>query len=85
MKYKIKFKKSVIRDLRKITKPEVEKLLKQITQNLPSETKRCPKLKDRFKGLRKYRIGNYRIIFVLLENTVLITRISHRKDIYKKL
>ena len=84
MKYKIAFKRSVARDLKKIGKKEAEKLLKKIAKQLPSEAINCPQLKGRFKGLRKYRIGNYRVIFALLKDTVLITRIGHRKIIYKK-
>ena len=84
MKYKITFKKSVARDLKKVGKEEAEKLLKKIAKQLPSEAIHCPQLKGRYTGLRKYRIGDYRIIFALLEDTALITRVGHRKNIYKK-
>ncbi|MCK4768428.1 MAG: type II toxin-antitoxin system mRNA interferase toxin, RelE/StbE family, partial [Desulfobacula sp.] len=43
-----------------------------------------PELKGQFAGLRKYRIGNYRIIYAIIDNSVLILRIQHRKNVYKK-
>jgi mRNA-degrading endonuclease RelE of RelBE toxin-antitoxin system len=32
----------------------------------------------------KYRVGDYRVIYAVLGNEVLVLRIGHRKDIYKK-
>ena len=42
-----------------------------------------PQLKGKFAGLRKFRIGNYRVIFEIIGNEVVILRIGHRKDIYR--
>lgn len=41
-------------------------------------------LKGQFAGLRKYRIGDYRVIYAILGDDVLVLRIGHRKDVYKK-
>ena len=42
-----------------------------------------PILKGKFAGLRKFRVSNYRVIYVLQEKEVLILRIGHRKNVYK--
>ena len=42
-----------------------------------------PILKGKFAGLRKFRVGNYRVIYVLQDKKVLILRISHRKNVYR--
>ena len=84
MEYSLAFKSSVARDLKKIGKEQAKRILNKIVKELPSEAIKCPQLKGKFAGLRKYRIGNYRIIFALLEDTILIARISHRKDVYKR-
>jgi len=82
--FKITFKKSVTKDLKKISKDQVKKILDKIETNLSSASKQCPELQGQFIGLRKYRVGNYRIIFAIIENdTILITRIKHRKESYK--
>ena len=83
MKYKIAFKKSVSRDLKKIGKPQAKKILDKIEKELSSKADQYPELKGRFSGLRKCRIGDYRVIFSLLNDTVLITRIKHRKEVYR--
>ncbi len=83
MKYKISFKKSVSRDLKKIDREQVEKILVKIDKELSTKAGQYPELKGTFSGLRKCRIGHYRIIFTIINDTVLILRIKHRKDVYK--
>ena len=41
-----------------------------------------PELKGKFAGLRKYRVGDYRVIYAILGQQVLVARVSHRKDAY---
>lgn len=83
MKYKIAFKKSVARDLKKIGKEQSDRILKKIEKELVIKAAEFPELKGQFAGLRKCRIGDYRIIFTIINDTVLITRIRHRKESYK--
>ena len=83
--YKITFKKSVAKDLRKIDKKEAESILNRILQDLPNLADSLPELKGKFTGLKKYRVGNYRIIFTILNNAILIVRIGNRKDVYRKM
>jgi len=83
LKYSITFKKSVSRDLKKIDREQVEKILLKIDKELSIKADQYPELKGSFSGLRKCRIGDYRIIFTVINDTVLILRIKHRKDAYK--
>jgi mRNA interferase RelE/StbE len=43
-----------------------------------------PALKGKLAGLRKFRIGDYRIIYAILEYDIIILRIGHRKEVYRK-
>ena len=83
MSYKIAFKKSVSRDLKKLNKEEAEKILDKIEQDLPEKAATFPLLTGKFSGLRKFRIGEYRVIYTIIENTALVLRISHRRDAYR--
>ena len=83
MSYSITFKKSVFKDLNRLSKKDAKVILDRINLELTQNAERCPALKGQFKGLRKLRIGNYRVIFAIIENDVLILRIAHRKDIYR--
>jgi mRNA interferase RelE/StbE len=81
--YNIVYKKSVYRDLKKLSKPEVKKILDLIEKELIKKPEANPLLKGQFSGLRKYRVGDYRVIYALLGLDILILRISNRKDVYK--
>jgi len=83
LNYKIAFKKSVSRDLKKIDPKQVKKILKKIEDELPRRAESLPTLTGKFSGLRKFRVGDFRVIFSIIGDTALILRIRHRKEAYK--
>lgn len=84
MAFNIKYKKSVERDLGRLDKKEARRILDKIEKDLSEHAENYPVLKGEFSGLRKMRVGDYRIIFTLMDHDVLILRIGHRREIYKK-
>lgn len=84
MVYNIVYKKSVQRDLKKLSKDEARQVLKQIEEELSNNAETYPVLKGQFGGLRKYRVGAYRVIYAILKDNVLVLRIGHRKDVYTR-
>ena len=84
MAYNIVYKKSVQRDLKKLSKAEAHRVLNQVEEELSKNAETYPVLKGQFAGLRKYRVGDYRVIYAILGDDVLVLRIGHRKDVYKK-
>lgn len=83
MAYKVVYKKSVFRDLKKLPKAEARRILDKIEKELVKKPKSNPALKGRFAGLRKFRIGDYRVVYVILGKDIVILRIGHRSSIYK--
>ncbi len=83
MAYNIVYKKSVYRDLKKLSKAEAGRVLDQIEEELSKKADSYPVLKGQFAGLRKYRVGDYRVIYAILGDDVLILRIGHRREVYK--
>jgi len=81
-KYDIFFKSSTEKDLRKIDKKFRKQIYKAI-QEL-ADGKEGEKLRGEFKGLYKYVVGNYRIIYTHIPEGILILRIGNRKDVYRK-
>jgi mRNA interferase RelE/StbE len=73
----------VHRDLKKLSKAEVSRILDQIEQELTKKPESYPILKGQFAGLRKYRIGDYRVIYALVGADILVLRIGNRRDVYK--
>ena len=83
MTYKIKFKKSVYKDLSKVPSEEAKTILNKIDMLVAEKPTMLPALKGKFKGMRRMRVGSYRIIYVIIEDVVLVLRIHHRKDVHK--
>ena len=83
MAYNIIYKKSVHRDLKKLSKPEAKRILDLIEKELIKKPESNPVLKGQYAGLRKCRVGDYRVIYALLGLDILILRIGNRKDVYK--
>lgn len=84
MAYNIVYKKSVQRDLKKLSKAEARRVLNQVEEELSKNANTYPVLKGQFAGLRKYRVGDYRVIYAILGDEVLVLRIGHRKEVYRK-
>jgi mRNA interferase RelE/StbE len=82
--YNIVYKRSVQRDLKKVPKAEADRILNEIEQELSKNADTYPVLKGQFAGLRKYRIGDYRVIYALIGDDCLVLRIGHRKEVYKR-
>jgi mRNA interferase RelE/StbE len=82
--YRIVYKKSIQRDLKKLDKNKASHLLDQIENDLSKHPESFPILKGHFAGLRKYRVGNYRVIYAIMGEEIIILRIGDRKDVYKK-
>ncbi len=80
---KIEIRKSAIKDLKRISQPYKTKLHKEIL-NL----KRFPDLSNikkltNFEPAYRLRVGNYRILFDIDEETIYIARVIHRQSAYK--
>ncbi len=46
--------------------------------------KKAEKLTDFAFGTYKFRIGDYRIIFDIEDKDIVILRVGHRREIYKR-
>ncbi len=83
MAYNIEYDPKALKQLQKLDKSVVSKILDGIEEfsNNPVLTK-IKKLKTPFDGAYRLRIGDYRIVFYQENDLMLISKISHRKDVY---
>lgn len=86
MAYKVVYKESVEKDLKGLNRDTKVKILDSIENDLAIDPQKGKQLKGNWQGLWRYEIRPYRVIYAIFEaeQTVLITRIGHRKDVYRK-
>jgi mRNA interferase RelE/StbE len=82
--YKIVFKKSVAKDLRSISNPDVRRILSTIDQlAINPRGEGCTKL----TGLELYRVrcGDYRIVYEIKNSELIVSviKVGHRSGVYK--
>jgi len=82
--YNITFKNSVAKDLKRLSKQTARRIIDKIEADLSKNPERFPALTGPFAGMRKYRAGDYRAIFVIIEQDVLVLHVQHRRDVYRK-
>ncbi|MGA1822410.1 MAG: type II toxin-antitoxin system RelE family toxin [Thermoplasmatota archaeon] len=81
---KVQYKSSVFNDLKNIDRSTARRILDTIEKELAENPDKGIPLEGNFKGLYKYRIGSYRVIFSKMGDSILILRIGHRSKVYKK-
>ena len=66
MSYKVKWHEEAVGDLKGLDKPGVRSILDKVEKHLPKGPLSLGKpLKGIFKGLFRYRCGNYRVIYAM--------------------
>lgn len=83
-RYELRFKPSVVRDLRPIPQPDVRRILARI--EILRDDPRPPGA-EKLSAQERYRVrqGNYRILYTIadVELIVEVVTIGHRRDVYR--
>ena len=84
-RYRVVFRKSVARDLRRIPNRDLRRILATIG-SLSKEPR--PSGVDKLSGQERYRVrqGIYRIIYEINDDevVVVVVKVGHRKDVYRR-
>ena len=81
--YEIILTHRAVRDVNKIGKSEQIRIAKRLRKYAEDPIKFAQKLTNPKIGTFRFRIGDYRVIFDVVGNTIVILRVGHRKTIYK--
>ena len=87
MAYNVKWQEKAIEDLKQVDKKSAKSIIERVKIYLPEDPISLGKpLKGIFKGLYRYRFGDYRVIYSIdkKENTILILKIGKRKEVYNQ-
>ena len=87
MKYRLEFKRSAAKVLKKLPKQDRRRIrdkIDSLAENLPDPSTTKMKGDNPF---HRVRVGDYRIIYEIHDNTllILVLKIGHRKEVYRRL
>ena len=85
MNYSIRIKNSAAKELRRVPKPHLIRIVAAIDR-LAETPHLGSALKGDLRGLRRLRVGSYRILYEVQDDTliVLVIRVAHRQDAYRQ-
>ncbi|MFH0781607.1 MAG: type II toxin-antitoxin system RelE/ParE family toxin [Pseudomonadota bacterium] len=84
MTYSVTIKQSAVKALGKVVVEDRLRIISAIDL-LKTNPAAGGVLKGEFSGLRRIRIGNYRVVYEVQEEklVVLVIRIGHRREVYR--
>lgn len=83
MVHKIVFTRRALKDLEKIPKNEKNRIGERLKEYAQEPTKYARKLTSPKIGTYRFRVGDYRIIFDIENDEIVVLRIGNRRDIYR--
>ena len=87
LSYRIEYLESVVTvDIPRLSKAEQRRIKQAIESKLPFHPVEFGKpLRYSLKGARRLRVGDYRVIYTIEpDEVVLIVKIGHRREVYEK-
>lgn len=83
MRYTVELKPRVLKDLRRISKPEAARIfsaVERLGDGLSGEVKRLTNFTPEYR----LRVGDYRVLFAIEEEArVVVYRVRHRREAYR--
>jgi mRNA interferase RelE/StbE len=84
--YEIIWQEKVFKDLERIDRKDALDIIKRVKAHLVQDPAGLGRpLKGIFKGLFKYRYGNYRVLYAIdmAERKIIVLHVKHRKEAYR--
>ncbi|MGH8564828.1 MAG: type II toxin-antitoxin system RelE family toxin [Gammaproteobacteria bacterium] len=82
MKYDLSFKPRSVRDLKKLPaecRRRIIQKIEEMTEDLAGDVKQL----TNFSLEYRLRVGDYRILFEIEDNTIVVYRVRHRREAYR--
>jgi len=84
LKYKLVYTQRALRDIRKLDQSTKKRIGRRLLRYEEDPLKYAEKLIDSRLGTYRFRIGDYRVVFDLEGSEIVVLRVGHRKEIYRK-
>jgi mRNA interferase RelE/StbE len=83
MKYELVYTGRAIKDIQKLDANIKERVGRTLLRYKDSPLLYAEKLTESQLGTYRFRIGDYRVVFDIEDNDIVVLRVGHRREIYK--
>jgi mRNA interferase RelE/StbE len=83
MPYRLIYTKRAVKDIRRLDDPVKRRVKIALGKYSENPLQFAQKLTNPDFGTYRFRIGDYRVIFDIEDDLLVILRVGHRKDIYR--
>ena len=84
MKFRLVYTQRAVRDISRLNPQTKEKIKEALERYSATPLNYAKKMVDPVLGTYRFRIGDYRVIFDIESNDIVVLRIGHRRDIYRR-
>jgi mRNA interferase RelE/StbE len=84
VRYNLVYTKRAVRDIKKLDITIKKRVGKILLRYKDKPLDYADTLKSSDLGTYRFRIGDYRVIFDIEKNDIVVLRVGHRREIYKK-
>jgi len=83
---KLEWTQNALTDLKKLDNLVIRRIVKKISWFADNFENIIPEsLSNEIKGLLKFRVGDWRVLYTLEDDTIVIQFVGHRSKIYKRI
>lgn len=83
MSYKLIYTNTAYKDIKKLDIVAKKRIGKKIEEHSKDPLSTSKKLTNSSIGTYRWRIGNYRVVFDIDNENIVVLRVGHRREIYK--
>lgn len=84
MKYRLVYTQRAERDIKNLESKIKDRIGKTLLRYSEEPSSFAEKLSDSILGEYRFRIGDYRVIFDIQGKEIVVLRVGHRREIYKR-
>ena len=84
MEYEIIYTNRAVKDLARLDSAAKKRIAETLERYAEAPLNYAKKMVDPALGTYRFRIGDYRVIFDIEENEVVVLRVGHRREIYRR-
>lgn len=84
MEYELVYTPRAARDIAKLDQATQERIKKTLERYKEAPFDHARKMVDPALGSYRFRIGDYRVIFDIEDNRIVVLRVGHRREIYRE-